>query len=93
MAHADLPHALDLAWVADFDGRHPGARPPRRRHQRAERGARLPGFGFAYGAGSFARHVAEAERLGLALRIERERRLGWDVDLPADLATPDWLAS
>jgi len=51
------------------------------------------GFIFAYGAGSLARHVAEVERLGLALRVERERRLGWDVDLPADLVTPDWLAS
>ena len=51
------------------------------------------GFRFAYGAASFARHVAEAGRLGLALRVERSPRLGWDVDLPADLAPPDWLAS
>ena len=49
------------------------------------------GFGFAYGPGSFERHQAEAVRLGLALRIEREVRLGWDVDTPDDLVQPDWL--
>ena len=43
------------------------------------------GFEFAYGPGSFARHVAEAERLGLAVRAVRDSRLGWDVDLPEDL--------
>ncbi len=43
-------------------------------------------FGWAYGAGSFARHRAEAERLGLPLRIERDVPLGWDVDVPDDLS-------
>lgn len=43
------------------------------------------GFTFSYGPGSFARHRAEAHRLGLALRVVRERALGHDVDLPADL--------
>lgn len=43
------------------------------------------GFVFAYGPGSFARHVAEAERLGLAVRAVRDSRLGWDVDVPEDL--------
>ena len=46
-----------------------------------------PGFAFAYGAGSFARHRAEAARLGLPARIV-PTRLAWDVDLPADLAWP-----
>ncbi|MEI7592144.1 MAG: 2-phospho-L-lactate guanylyltransferase [Actinomycetes bacterium] len=90
VAHADLPHALDLTWVADFDGitlvpdRH-------------DDGTNVIscetdcGFTFAYGAGSFARHSAEGERLGLPLRVVREPRLGWDIDLPADLATPSWL--
>ena len=92
VAHADLPHALDLAWVADFDG---VTLVPDRHDDGTNVLSVAPrtGFTFAYGAGSFARHVAEAKRLGMALRIERERRLGWDVDLPADLATPDWLAS
>ncbi len=45
-----------------------------------------PAFRFAYGAGSFSRHVAEAGRLGLAVRVLRDRPLGWDVDEPADLS-------
>jgi 2-phospho-L-lactate guanylyltransferase (CobY/MobA/RfbA family) len=47
------------------------------------------GFRFSYGGGSFRRHAAEARRLGLPLRIVRDPVLGWDVDLPADLAHPD----
>jgi 2-phospho-L-lactate guanylyltransferase len=92
VAHADLPHALDLTWVADFDG---VTLVPDRHDDGTNVLSVAPGAGFtfAYGAGSFDRHVAETERLGLPLRIERERRLGWDVDLPADLAVPDWLAS
>jgi 2-phospho-L-lactate guanylyltransferase len=43
-------------------------------------------FVFSYGPGSLARHVAEARRLGLALRIVRTSGLSWDVDLPTDLA-------
>ena len=46
------------------------------------------GFRFAYGAGSFARHVAEVERLGLRLHAVDDPALSWDVDLPADLAAP-----
>lgn len=42
-------------------------------------------FRFAYGPGSFDRHLAEAERLGLEVRVVRDRTLGWDVDEPADL--------
>jgi 2-phospho-L-lactate guanylyltransferase len=92
VAHADLPHALDLTWVADFDGvtlvpdRHDDG-------TNVVSVATGAGFVFAYGPGSFARHRAEAERLGLPLRIEREPRLGWDVDLPADLLTPSWLTA
>lgn len=92
VAHADLPHALDLTWVAEFDGvtlvpdRHDDG-------TNVVSVATDAGFTFAYGAGSFARHLAEVERLGLPLRVERERRLGWDVDLPADLVTPSWLTT
>jgi 2-phospho-L-lactate guanylyltransferase len=43
VAHADLPLAVDLGWVADFDG----------------------------------------------VSLVPDRRLGWDVDLPGDLALPD----
>jgi 2-phospho-L-lactate guanylyltransferase len=92
VAHADLPHALDLTWVADFDG----VTLVPDRHDDGTNVVSVPtaaGFGFAYGAGSFARHLAEVGRLGLPLRVERERRLGWDVDLPADLINPSWLAA
>lgn len=43
-------------------------------------------FRFAYGPGSFTRHVAEARRLGLDVRVVRDHTLGFDVDLPEDLA-------
>lgn len=92
VAHADLPHALDLTWVADFDG---VTLVPDRRDD-GTNVASVPtrsGFEFAYGPGSFARHQAEAARRGLALRVEREVRLGWDVDTPDDLIRPDWLAA
>ena len=83
VAHADLPHALDLTGLAG-DG---VILVPDRR----EDGTNVltvptdAGFTFAYGPGSFARHVAEAERLGLAVRAVRDARLGWDVDVPEDL--------
>ena len=92
VAHADLPHALDLTWVADFDG----ITLVPDRHDDGTNVVSIPtgcGFAFAYGAGSFARHRGEVDRLGLPLRVERERRLGWDVDLPADLVAPAWLAT
>jgi 2-phospho-L-lactate guanylyltransferase len=90
VAHADLPYALDLSWVADFDGI---TLVPDRRDD-GTNVACVParaGFSFSYGPGSFARHRLEAARLGVALRIEREVRLGWDVDEPGDLDVPDWL--
>jgi 2-phospho-L-lactate guanylyltransferase len=43
------------------------------------------GFRFSYGPASFARHQAEARRLGLPLVVVRDERLGSDVDLPSDL--------
>lgn len=90
VAHADLPHALDLTWVADFAGI---TLVPDRRDD-GTNVVCVPtrsGFVFAYGPGSFARHRAEAARLGLPVRIEREKRLGWDVDTPDDLLAPEWL--
>ncbi len=43
-------------------------------------------FTFSYGPDSAARHVAEAERRGLEVRVLRDLDLGFDVDLPGDLA-------
>jgi len=53
-------------------------------------------FRFAYGPGSFRRHVAEASRHGLAVRVVRDPDLAFDVDLPADLErlrVSDWYVS
>lgn len=91
VAHADLPLATDLAWVADFDG---VTLVPDRRDD----GTNVicvptsAGFTFSYGPSSFRRHRAEAERLGLPHRVVREPRLGWDLDTPGDLAPPLELA-
>jgi 2-phospho-L-lactate guanylyltransferase len=84
VAHADLPLATDLAWVAHFDG--VTLVPDRRRD--GTNVACVParaGFRFAYGPGSFERHAVEARRLDLALRVVSEPLLAWDVDVPADL--------
>lgn len=84
VAHADLPLAADLTWVADYDG----VTLVPDRFDDGTNVACVPAnglFRFSYGPGSFARHVAEAERLGLSLQVVHEPTLGWDVDVPADL--------
>ena len=43
------------------------------------------GFRFAYGPGSFRRHVAEAERLGMPVTVVDDNELATDIDQPADL--------
>jgi 2-phospho-L-lactate guanylyltransferase len=87
VAHADLPLATRLDWVAEFDG--VTLVPDRRLDGSNVVGVpTAAGFAFSYGAGSFGRHRAEAARLGLTVRIVRDAALAWDVDLPADLAFP-----
>ena len=93
VAHGDLPMARGLAPLA---GGHDGVTLVPDRRDDGTNVAVVPaasGFGFAYGMGSFARHGAEADRLGLALRVLRPPELTWDVDLPADLAYRSDLAS
>jgi 2-phospho-L-lactate/phosphoenolpyruvate guanylyltransferase len=88
VAHADLPLAEDLSVVAGFAG----VTLVPDRHDDGTNVIALPtrsGFCFSYGAGSFDRHRAEAERLGLPLRILRDPALGWDVDVPDDLGPCD----
>lgn len=84
VAHADLPRAGGLSALADGAG--VTMAPDRRRDGTnvivVPAGA---GFRFSYGPGSFARHRAEAERLGLAVRVVDDPRLAFDVDWPADL--------
>ena len=87
VVHADLPLATGLDHVVGTagvlivpdrwnDGTNVIAIPP------------ASGFRFAYGPGSFARHCAEAQRLGLPLQVVDDQVLGWDVDVPADLQLP-----
>ena len=84
VAHADLPLASGLGRLAGFDG---VTLVP----DRADDGSNVvcvpstAGFRFSYGTGSFARHGAEAARLGLACRVVRDPQLMLDVDWPADL--------
>lgn len=84
VAHADLPKARDLAAVAGTDGI---VLVPDRRDD-GTNVLSVPvasSFPFAYGPGSFARHLALAEALGLAVTVLRPDDLTWDVDEPADL--------
>ena len=88
MAHADLPLATGLAHVVGAEGVL--VVPDRRRD--GTNVISVPtdaGFRFAYGPGSFERHVAEALRLGLRCEVVDDAGLGWDVDVPADLDLPD----
>ncbi len=84
VAHADLPlmtslrefgtpGTVTLAPDRVLDGTNVAAVPP------------SAGFRFAYGPGSFARHRAEATRVGLPLRVVYDPALAADVDVPADL--------
>jgi 2-phospho-L-lactate/phosphoenolpyruvate guanylyltransferase len=87
VAHADLPLATRLDWVAEF----PGVTLVPDRRLDGTNVLAVPtevGFRFSYGTGSFARHRAEARGRDLPARIVRDDRLAWDVDLPADLAWP-----
>ena len=43
------------------------------------------GFRFSYGPGSFRRHVAEADRLELAVTVVEDDALAADIDHPEDL--------
>jgi 2-phospho-L-lactate guanylyltransferase len=84
VAHGDLPLAEELSWVGDWAGAT--LVPDRQEDGTPVIGVPTDcGFVFSYGPGSFGRHVAEAQRLGLALRVVKSPSLSWDVDLPADL--------
>ena len=92
VAHADLPHARQLAWAAWF----PGITLVPDRRDDGTNVVSTPtdaGFRFSYGPDSFRRHAAEARRLGLGVRVVRAPRLGWDVDLPDDLVAPAFTSS
>jgi 2-phospho-L-lactate/phosphoenolpyruvate guanylyltransferase len=84
VAHSDLPRAVDLSLV----GEHPGITLVPDRYRNGTNVIALPpdcGFQFSYGPGSFARHRAEAERIGLPARVLDRPDLAWDIDEPADV--------
>jgi 2-phospho-L-lactate guanylyltransferase (CobY/MobA/RfbA family) len=87
VAHADLPLATGFDDLLVDEG----VLLVPDRHEDGTNVASVPtgaGFRFAYGPGSFPRHRAEAERLGLHVEVRRPPRLTWDVDVPADLDLP-----
>jgi 2-phospho-L-lactate guanylyltransferase len=88
IAHGDLPFATTLDDVAG-GGRDPIAVLVPDHRDDGTPVCSLPvdaPFAFAYGPGSFARHVAEARRARLEVRIVADEALGFDVDVPEDLA-------
>ena len=87
IAHADLPYAHGLECLAR-DGARPVVAlvPCHRDDGTPVLSVPTAGeFRFAYGPASFRRHAAEARRLGLGVRVVRDRDLAFDVDLPDDL--------
>jgi 2-phospho-L-lactate/phosphoenolpyruvate guanylyltransferase len=84
VAHADLPRASGLPEVGEV----PGITLVPDRYGNGTNVIAVPadcGFRFSYGPGSFARHRAEADRLGLATRVLDRPDLAWDVDEPGDV--------
>jgi len=87
VAHGDLPRpqslpsvALDGVLTLVPDSRGDGTNV-----------AALPTdlmFEFAYGAGSFRRHLAQAVAAGVPVAVRRDTLLALDIDTPADLMHP-----
>jgi 2-phospho-L-lactate guanylyltransferase len=88
IVHADLPRITTLDAVVADGGARIAVVVPDHRHDGTPV-LSLPtdvDFTFAYGPDSASRHVAEAERLGLEVRVVNDPDLAFDVDVPADLA-------
>ena len=86
VAHADLPDASALpALVARVEARTVVLVPCHRDDGTNVVSIPLPcTFAFSYGPGSFRRHEAAAQRLGLDVEVVRRSDLAFDVDVPAD---------
>jgi 2-phospho-L-lactate/phosphoenolpyruvate guanylyltransferase len=87
----DLPHlrSTDVEALADLSPEELGLAPDRRGLGTNALSLPLPAaadFRFQYGEESFAPHLAEAARLGLAPRTIRSGGLALDIDAPEDLA-------
>lgn len=87
VVHADLPLVTTLDTVTSGGDAPVVVAVPCHRHDGTPVLA-IPSdvpFRFSYGPGSFERHRAEAERLGLELRVLDDPALAFDVDVPDDL--------
>jgi 2-phospho-L-lactate guanylyltransferase len=89
--HADLPRitSLEIDLLADASPNVIAIAPDR--HGKGTNALSLPlprakDFTFAFGPDSYARHVAEANRLGIEIETIRSAGLERDVDEPEDLA-------
>lgn len=83
VAHADLPRVESFQAMIG-----PGFRIAPDRRRDGSNVICIPtdsGFCFAYGPGSFRRHLAEAERRGLAVSVVEDPALALDMDHPDDL--------
>ncbi len=83
IVHADLPLARTLSRAIG-----PGLVIAPDRHRDGSNVVCVPtsaGFCFAYGPGSFRRHLAEAQRLGLEVTVVDDPTLASDIDHPDDL--------
>jgi 2-phospho-L-lactate guanylyltransferase len=85
--HADLPLATTIDAIAGDADAHVAVIVPDH-HDDGNPVLAIPStvdFEFAYGPGSCARHIAEAGRCGLDVRIVRDHALGFDIDDATDL--------
>ncbi len=94
ICHADIPMASDLTWL-DEAPYNQGVVVVTDHHGTGTNVLALPldldpPFVFGYGADSAQRHRAEAERLGLPIRMLVDDNLSWDLDTPDDLVA--WMA-
>ena len=84
VVHADLAFPEDLTTIESG----PGVLITPDRRNDGTNVLRVPtgaGFEFSYGPGSFRRHKAEAERLGLEVTLRENSPLGVDVDVADEL--------
>jgi 2-phospho-L-lactate guanylyltransferase len=84
IAHADLPQAESLGGIA----RANTVSIVPDRHRQGTNVLSLPtgtAFEFQYGSGSLYRHMAEASRCKLDLKVLQIPQLQWDIDTPEDL--------
>lgn len=85
VVHSDLPIITSIATF-DADSGELVLAPDRHGDGTNVVSTPTPEFRFAYGPMSFERHWGEGRRLGLPTRIVDDTHVGWDVDVPEDLA-------